>query len=50
VLLAAVALGVWVGLAAEVEGPSWALSAAYAIIVAGGIAAGVVVRRVFARR
>jgi hypothetical protein len=46
-LLAAVALGVWIGLVEEVEVPGWFLGAGYAVLAAGGIALGVAVRRRF---
>jgi hypothetical protein len=49
-LLAAAGVGVWVGLAAEVEISSWLLGAGYAILAAGGIIAGVLVRKLLARR
>lgn len=48
-LAAALPVGVWIGLAEEVEVPGWFLGAAYAILAGAGIAAGVVLRRVAAR-
>jgi hypothetical protein len=48
-LLAAAGLGVWVGVGAEVEVSSWLLGVGYAILAAGGIIAGVLLRRLLAR-
>ena len=49
-LLAAVALGIWIGLETEVEIPHWLLGAGYAILAGGGIAAGVLLHKALARR
>ena len=44
-LLASLALGVWIGLAEEVEVPGVILGLGYGLVSASGIAVGVVVRR-----
>jgi hypothetical protein len=44
-LLAAVAVGVWIGLVEELEVPGWFIGAGYAILAGCGIIAGVFTRR-----
>jgi hypothetical protein len=44
-LLAAVAAGLWITSATDVEVPDWFLGLAYATIAAAGISAGIMVRR-----
>ena len=50
-LLAAVAVGVWVALSAEIEAvPGWYVGLVYSGFAAAGISAGVLVRRGLAKR
>ena len=50
-LLAAVALGVWIALWAEVDAvPGWYLALVYSGFTAAGISAGVLLRRGLAKR
>lgn len=49
-LLAAVALGVWIGVVEEVEVPGWFLGVGYTVVAAGGIAAGVALRKALTRQ
>jgi hypothetical protein len=44
-LLLAVALGVWIFMASEVEVPAWLLGLGYGVLAGAGIVAGVLVRR-----
>lgn len=48
-LLAAVAVGLWIGTTEEVEVPGWVLGAGYGALSGLGIALGVMVRRLLAR-
>jgi hypothetical protein len=49
-LLAAVGVGIWIGVWEEVEIPGWLYGLAASLFVAGGIALGVFIRRGVPRR